>query len=261
MSLLNLPEPVNWAKSDKRLVWVSLGFSVIPCYLIVLGILAATRGNYLTTVLLFGFSAFGVLLIAAVLLAVAGKTRARTSIDSTGFTVRPDRRFIAVILTGIAVTTPSALLLAILVPRGVIDVPMSRGMQVIYTPAMCTALFVIGISGLITIWRRGGVGHLKFTPAMVEIADARRTRVVEWDDIVDIKDHSETKEGKSGGRSVVLCLRDGSEKVIGGLNIYVPTGVALYWLVRHYWKHPQDRMELVDNRAAERFRDGHFDLT
>ncbi len=66
----------------------------------------------------------------------------------------------------------------------------------IYTPAMCMAIFVIGIGGLITIWR-GGVGHLKFTPAMVEIADARKTRVVEWDDIVDIKDHSETKEGKS----------------------------------------------------------------
>ncbi len=59
----------------------------------------------------------------------------------------------------------------------------------------------------------------------------------------------------------MLCLRDGSEKVIGGLNNYVPTGVALYWLVRHYWKHPEDRIELVDTRAAERLRDGHFDLT
>lgn len=40
------------------------------------------------------------------------------------------------------------------------------------------------------------VGYLKLTPASVEIADAIKTRAVEWDDIVDIKDHSETKDGK-----------------------------------------------------------------
>jgi hypothetical protein len=119
---------------------------------------------------------------------------------------------------------------------------------------------LIAVSAVVAGVRRGGVGHLKFTPAMVEIADVLKTRVLEWDDIIDVKDHSESKDGKKAGRSVVLCLRDGSEQVIGGLNLYVPTGVALYWMVRHYWKHPEDRMELVDTRAAERFRDGRFAL-
>lgn len=60
---------------------------------------------------------------------------------------------------------------------------------------------------------------------------------------------------------MVLCLRDGTEKVIGGLNLYVPRGVAVFWLVRHYWRHPEDRMELVDSRVGERFRVGQFDIT
>ena len=60
---------------------------------------------------------------------------------------------------------------------------------------------------------------------------------------------------------MVLRLRDGKEEIISVADIYVPGGVALYWLVRHYWRHPEDRTELVDTRAKERLRDGRFDLT
>jgi hypothetical protein len=259
VSVLNLPEPANWAKTGKLPLWVSIGVFAGLTYFVVRGILAALHGNYLTTVLVFGIVTFPVLFIAALMLAAAGKTQARTTSDATGFTVWPDKRFSALALTGFAVATPAAILFAFFVPRGVIDIPMSRGMQ-IFSPALFMAAGVVGISGLVTVVRRGGVGYLKFTPAMVEIADALKTRTVEWDDIVDVKDHSESKDGKKTGRSVVLCLRDGSEKVIGGLNLYVPTGVPLYWMTRHSWRHPEDRMELVDSRAAERFGDGRFDL-
>jgi len=256
VSILNLPEPANWAETGRLPLWVKLVVFAGLAYFVVRGILAAFHGNYLTTVLVFGFATFPVLLITALLLAAAGKTRARTTSDVTGFTVWPDKRFSALILTGLTVMAPSAILFAFFVPRGVIDFPMSRGMQV-FSPALFMAAAVFAIGGLGAVLRRGGVGYLKFTPAMVEIADALKTRTLEWDDIIDVKDHSETKKA---GRSAVLCLRDGSEKVIGGPNLYVPTGVPLYWLVRHYWKNPVDRMELVDTRAAERFRDGRFTL-
>lgn len=55
-------------------------------------------------------------------------------------------------------------------------------------------------------------------------------------------------------------MKDGHEEIISVADIYLPRGAALYWLVRHYWKHPEDRMELVDDRAAKRLRDGRFDL-
>jgi hypothetical protein len=56
-------------------------------------------------------------------------------------------------------------------------------------------------------------------------------------------------------------LRDGTEKTIDGAYLYVPNGAGLYWMVRHYWRHPEDRVELIDHRALERLRDGQFDLT
>jgi hypothetical protein len=256
VSVLNLPEPGNWAKSGRLPLWVQLGLLAALSYLIVQGILAAARGSYLTAVLWFGTFALPVFMAFALLLAAVGKTRPRTTVDATGFTVWPDKRFSILYFTALAVMAPSGTLFAILLPRGMIDIPMSRGMQ-IFSPGFVVAAVVLAVIGLLAGVRRGGVGHLRFTPAMVEIADVLKTRVLEWDDIIDVKDHSETKKA---GRSVVLCLRDGSEKVIGGLNLYVPTGVPLYWMVRHYWKHPEDRMELVDTRAAERFRDGRFAL-
>jgi hypothetical protein len=259
VSVLNLPEPANWAQTGKLPLWVKLSVFAGLAYFLVRGILAALRGNYLTTVLVFGFMTFPVLLIVVLMLAAVGKTRARTTSDATGSTIWPDKRYGAMYFTGLTVAAPSALLFAFFVPRGAIDIPMSRGMQ-IFSPPLFMAAALIALIGLVAGVRRGGVGYLKFSPAMVEIADVLRTRTFEWDDVVDVKDHSESKDGKRAGRSVVLCLRDGSEQVIGGLNLYVPRGVALYWMVRHYWRHPEDRMELVDTRAAERFRDGRFAL-
>lgn len=259
MSVLNLPEPANWAKVNRRLYWLVIGVSAGLLYFVVRGILAGLRGNYLTTVLLIGFVTFPVLMMAGLLLAATGKTQTRTSNDPTGFTVWPDRRVGVVYVLGLIVMAPSGALLAFYLPRGAIDIPMSRGLQIFSPPLFAlTALF--SVIALVAWVRRGGVGYLKFTPATVEIADVVKTRVLEWDDIVDVKDHSDTKDGKKAGRSVVLCLRDGTEEVIGGLNLYVPTGVPLYWMVRHYWKHPEDRMELVGHRAAERFREGRFAL-
>lgn len=259
MSELNLPDPANWAKAGKHAVWAGFVVSVGMVYFVVRGILAGLRGNYLTTVLILGFITFPVLMTAALLLAAAGKTQTRTSSDASGFTVRPDKRFSMLYLTGLAAFGPSALLLAFFIPRGAIDIPMSRGLQ-IFSPVLFMAAAVFAVIGIISWVRRGGVGYLKFSPATIEIADVIKTRAVEWDDIVDIKDHSETKDGKKAGRSVVLCLRDGSEKAIGGLSLYVPTGVPLYWMVRHYWRHPEDRAELMDSRAPKRLHDGRFDL-
>ncbi|MBU9766581.1 hypothetical protein FR943_22410 [Mycobacterium sp. TNTM28] len=111
MSALSLPTPKNWAVSGKRLFWLVTGATAGSAYFIVLGILAGLRGNYLTSVLLFGFVTFPILMIVGLLLAAAGKTRTRTSSDATGFTVWPDKRVGILYVTGLAVIAPSALLL------------------------------------------------------------------------------------------------------------------------------------------------------
>lgn len=259
MSVLKLPVPDNWDRAGRLPWWAILGIVATISFMVVQGVLAVVRGSYLTAGVVFGWITFPVLLCTALLLAAVGKVRTQTTHDATGFTVWPDKRLAVLLYIGLVVAVPTGMLFAILLPRGQIDLSMSRGQQ-IFWPSFGVAAAFFAMSGLIALWRRGGVGYLKFTPAMVEIADVVKTDVVEWGDIVDIKDHSDTKQGKRAGRSVVLCLRDGSEKVVGGLHQYVPTGVPLYWMVRHYWRHPEDRMELVDSRASERLRSNKFDL-
>jgi len=259
VSILNLPEPANWSKAGARLVVAGIVVLAGLVYFLVRGILAGLRGNLLTTVLVLGIVTFPVLMMAALALAATGKTQLRTSGDATGFTVFPDKRFSMLYFTGMAVLAPSAILFAVFVPQGAIDIPMSRGMQV-FSPVLFVTAAVIAIGALILGVRREGVGYLRFTPSAIEIADVLKTREVEWDDIVDVRDHSDTKDGNKTGRSVVLCLRNGGEAVIGALNMYVPTGVPLYWMVRHYWRHPEDRAELRDSRALDRLRAGRFDL-
>lgn len=256
MSVLELPEPSGWRGARTFLVVtvvLSVGVAVAFTYL---GAAAATRGNYLTTIVMFGFAIVLLLSMSAISLAGLGRTTLNTTSDATGFAVWPDRKFSILTLAAIVVFIPSGLIFTVFAPFGAIETANTRMLQTILPVAAGFAVFT-GISGLISAWRRGGIGHVKLTPAMIENADILTTRVFEWDDVVDVADHAESRKAR---RAVVLRLRDGREEIISIADIYVPRGVALYWLVRHYWKHPEDRMELVDGRAAERFHQGSFAL-
>lgn len=99
LSELDLPEPPSWADAGKHVLWAGLVVFVGMAYFVARGILAGLRGNYLTTVLVLGFSSFAILMMAPLLLAAAGKAQPRTSSDATGFTVWPDKRFSTLYLT------------------------------------------------------------------------------------------------------------------------------------------------------------------
>ena len=178
MSVLNLPEPANWAPVGRRLFWLTIGFSAGLFYFVVRAILAGLRGNYLTTMLMIGVATFPAIMILVLLLAAADKTRAQTTSGTTGFTVWPDKRYSAMYFTGLIVAAPSALLFAFFIPRGVIDIPMSRGLQ-IFSPPLFVAAALFACIALVAGVRRRGVGFLKFTPAMIEIADVLKTRTLE----------------------------------------------------------------------------------
>ncbi|MEZ0342459.1 hypothetical protein ACAG25_21060 [Mycobacterium sp. pV006] len=192
----------------------------------------------------------------AVAMVRAGRMPPRTTADATGFWVAPDRRFTITVFIGIVAFIPSGVLFTFLVPLGWIDLPLNAGMRIFGSIAFGMVTF-IGIAGLIVAGRRGEAGHVKLTPAMVENTDILSTRLFEWDDIDDVADHATTRKAH---RAVVLRLRDGREEIISMADVYLPGGAALYWLVRHYWRHPEDRAELADGRVAQRLREGRFDL-
>lgn len=117
---------------------------------------------------------------------------------------------------------------------------------------------VLGVVvGAISAVRRGGIGYVKLSPEGIDVANIISTKYVEWEDVVDIKDCTETKRTR---KAIVLCMHDGSEEIIDGADIYVPQGTALYWMVRHYWRHPSDREELTDSRSIDRLRAEDFDV-
>ncbi|OCB14102.1 hypothetical protein A5717_11315 [Mycolicibacterium porcinum] len=256
MPVLSFPEPGGW-RSGRTFAGLA---GVIACCVVILyvflGAAAATRGNYLTMVVAFGWAVFVLAAMLALLLVGLGRTEARITSDASGFTMWPDRRFSILMVAGVVASIPSTLMFAIFAPSGAIEFANTRGLQTIGS-VFAAVVVVIAVVGLIRAWGRGGVGHVKLTPGMVENADIMSTRMFEWDDVVDVTDHAKSRKVR---HAVVLRLRNGREEIISSADIYLPRGAALYWMMRHYWKHPEDRMELADSRAPERLRDGRFDF-
>jgi hypothetical protein len=257
VSVLELPPPANWRRGRRHLVLISLAGFALMTYWTFSGVMAALRGSYATAYAVISVAAVPILIAVAVTLAMTGRVNVRTTSDATGFTLWPDKLFQVLGYAAFALLVPSGVLALVLLRRGEFDLPMPRGMQLTYMPATFAALVVIAVSALLAGLRRGGAGYVKLTPAMIESANALKTRAIEWEAVVNVSDSSGEKDFR---RAAILHLKDGSEEAILGLDFYVPKGGSLYWMVRHYWKHPEDRMELVDTRAAERLRDGRFDL-
>jgi hypothetical protein len=218
------------------------------------GLRALSRGSYLTALVMCGLGASFVLVVVALQFVRRGRTALRAEHDSTGTVLLPDRRFAALVVVSLVLATLSMLTITVAVPMGVFDIPMSGGMKT-FSPLVAGFGALAGVAGLLTGWRRGGVGYVGLSPDGVDIANIVYTESVDWDDIAQVTD---TAQGKKTRKAVVLQLQDGSEKVIDGADLYVPGGATLYWMVRHYWLHAEDRTELGDGRAFERMSDGRF---
>jgi hypothetical protein len=258
MSLIALPDPANWPAGRRRLSWLTL---VVGLFIAV-GVFFGTRdvrgGDYLRAIVDFGLGLPFLLVIIAVNLVAGGRTSLRASHNSTGTTLRSDRIFDTLALITFFVCIPLGIVFVIFTLTGDLEMFPSRrgqvGAMVLMTLATGTA-----VAGLASAWRRGGVGYVKVTPSGIEIADILRTQSVLWGEVVDIADHSETN--KKTRKAIVFGLTDGRETTIDGADFYVPRGVGLYWMVQHYWRHPDDRVELTDDRALRRLDEGRFDTS
>lgn len=215
-------------------------------------------GQYLEAFVGLGILLPFMLICYAVQRVSSGRTALRSSHDATGTLLKSDRTFNALGLLAFAVIIPVGLVFIAFTLTGDLKMFPSRHGQTIALVAMSFAV-VGSLAALISGWRRGGVGYVKMTPSGVDVADIFRTEAVPWRDIAAVDDHS--KINKKTRKAVVLRRRDDTEKTIDGCDFYVPNGVGLYWMVRHYWRHADDRRELVDGRATERLGDGQFDTS
>lgn len=254
MPVLNMPEPERWGHGRRKLLFALVFAAVALGFLLFEGAQATLRGHYLTTVVVAGWAAPFICGFIALALASLLEKRIRATVDLTGTTFWPDKRLGVVLFIGILLFVPAGVLYVIFVPRGQIDLAMTRGFQ-IFSPILMAAGLMTIVGGLIRICRRRVYGFIRLGPSGVESADVYRTIFVAWNDIEDITDVAD----KLSRKPALLVCSSGERKVVNGLTAYVPGG-GLYWMIRHYWQHPDDRAELVDWRGLERLREGRFDV-
>jgi hypothetical protein len=255
--VLNLPEPEAWQRARPKYRWLyAVGFVFIGVGF-QYAVSAAVRGSYPTAL-------FALLLAACPLPVVVGMARAsygrvpcRVRQDETGTIVLPDRWLGLLCIVMVLVFTAATVLYNILYFTGTLDMSTS-GTARRASPYAFAVVAILVVGSLIAGWRRGnGWGHVRLTPAGIENADMIHTEFYAWHDIDDVLDRPEKKRTR---KAVVLALKDGSEAIIEGADLYVPRGVGLYWMVRHYWRHPEERSELTDGRAHERLIEERFDV-
>lgn len=254
MSVLKLPDPQGWQSSTRRLAVATLAGGALCLGWLGYGVRSLIREHYLTVFAVFSMAACFAIVMVALHLVHWGRTSLRAATAPEGTKFQPDPTFSTLMVIGMLVGIAGSLVLAIYVPRGGIDIPMSQGMQT-FSPFIAWFGVATGVLGLYTMLRRGGVGYVELTTDGIDIANAAFTESVQWDDIADVKDVAESKKTR---KAVVFELQDGREKVIDGADFYVPGGTAFYWMMRHYWRHPEDRGELSDERALDRLARNRF---
>ena len=96
---------------------------------------------------------------------------------------------------------------------------------------------------------------LRLSADGVDFHDAVTQFTLSWDEIENI---SGVAIGTRGFRPVVFESGGAEPSVIGSAALYVPGGVALFWMIRHYWRHPGERGDLSNGVAIERLKSRRF---
>ncbi|MDQ2638886.1 MAG: hypothetical protein M3Y83_18655 [Actinomycetota bacterium] len=217
---------------------------------------ALNRGDFVATTITGGLAVCSLGLVLAI---VVGKVRSNTLrgiADATGTTLRPDP--VAVWLIGISFVGAlvSSASFVTFVSLGEADVPFNSPGREWRALALMSALLVLSAGGLIALIKRRGSGYLVLGPLGFENSDIVHTRKGTWDEVLDVTDQAPQKPSR---HPICIVMKDDKPIVVQNASGYAPSGAALYWMVRHYWKHPENRGELTDGRALDRLRNEQFD--
>ena len=251
-----LPTPPNWA--DRLPALAKFGFVVFvggAIYSVAQAATAVHRGDYVAATITGGLAVFS---SGAVLTIAVGRLRSNTPrvvSDAAGTTFRPDPAAIWLLVIALVGAMVSSAFYVIFVPQGQVDIPFTSPGGGRRSLSLMWALLILSVGGLVALVVRRRSGYLRLAPHGIENADIVHTRNASWEDITDITDQAPKKHSY---QPIVFGMRDAKPIVVNNASGYASSGAALYWMVRHYWKHPEDRDELSDGRALERLRNEQF---
>lgn len=241
-----------------------LGGVVIFC--LIGAFVAALYTKYLVAILMLGSAVFWLFPCSQWL--YMAKFVPREQVDSAGVTLRPDRRFdglsAAASITGIAVWGSWAAF-TYLHMEGISDEGLRR--FCLYMPATGAGICAVLVGLMI---KRRGVGYVRLTPEGFVFADGMWAKNGRWSRITSVTDENPDRSYGWGPFKITmsnanaLCpitvvMADRKKRTLGKTEYYVSDGDALRELIRFYWQRPRYRLEMTDDRALRRLRDGHFE--
>ena len=253
---MTLPKPRHWRERPLlATIALAIGLAVaavgMAWAVVVLG-----RGDYLTAVVTSGYAAAILCVVLSAARVRLGKVSARGTHDAHGTTVHIDRVCTWLMGAAALLVIPSGILFVVGALTDALDLPFIGAGPRLYLAIVMAFAVVGGITLLAAMISRGGLGHVRLTPTGFEIGELRRVEYGEWSDVRDVTDEVADKNARE---PIVIDMSDGSSHVINVAGNYTPHGIGLYWMVRQYWRHPEQRADLTDGRAIRRLHDEEFD--
>jgi hypothetical protein len=254
---VSLPKPAHWKDRPTTSALGALAFAAgVGAVCLIWAVGAIRRADYITAIAMFGLAMFMVALLSVVLISRLGWVSFRGNFDCEGTVLRVDSRISMLFIAGMAFLISTSVVFAVFGPFGAIDIPMA-GRQTIAIPIGMAIVGIIALTGLMRAVFLGGLGSVRLTPDGFAVATMFSTEEGRWSDVVELTDETADRRAYL---PIVIVMKDGSSRVIKPANSYTSYGRGLYWMVRHYWLHPEHRDELTDGRALDRLRCEQFDV-
>lgn len=252
----HLPNPANWKTRTALIVFTTLFSIAITAYLVMETISALQHGDGISAVVAGGLSLTFLSYAASI---AAGRLRSKdhlAKLISRGTAFRPDPLAMWLVLLAIVGSAVSSGVFVIVTLVDYGDISLIPAGREVHTLFLMVCLLLISLIGVYTFATRGRSTYFQLSADGAEYADIVRTRSWTWDQVTNVSDTAPKKT--RAHHPVVFVLDDNSVVVVHNVDGYAPSGAALYWMVRHYWLHPEDREELTDDRALARLRNEDF---
>jgi len=252
----DLPQPASW-RNGRALSALGLLFAIAAT---IFGTtqtaVAIADGQYIAAAITAGLTTLfaGALVILGVKRLRRGSMRGEAGPNGTVLRPDPTGRWLFGFV--FACLIPTTTLYLAFVPRGAVQLPSIGSGRGAVSAFYVGCLLVLSLIGLVTLIRRGGSVRFRISETSLEFADLSRTREWVWDDVVDVVDNIPKKRPR---HPIVFELKNAEPVVVSNAGGYAPSGAALYWMIRHYWLHPENRTELSNGRALERLHHQQFE--
>ena len=253
-----LPKPEGWRPQVLLIVAAAVVVPVFFGMTLWWVIASLVNGQYASTVVAVGALLVLLGFALAVTVTKAGLIEPSRDFDDVGTYVFIDQMVGLIMLATAILMIPTAVLFLIFYFSGAIVPPHTRKGDA--PLIVCAVLALIGAFTMIKGYRRRTMGQVRLTAKGFRVYESGKEFGGKWADVENVTSAPPRARTRSERKvkPVVFTMTDGSVLAINGADSYTPGGQALYWMVRYYWRNPDERDELIDGRALRRVSDERF---